>query len=89
MTHKIKMENEMENYLENELEVLEENIDLIAEKMTTKSLSVPAIKMAGELLTTLLLIKDKIVTKKDISKERLLIVVKNLPLLYLQIPKIA
>jgi len=78
---------EMENYFKGEVNALKQNIDILAKKMSKGKLSIVAINMAGELLSTLLLIKNKI-ENRTISQERLLIVIQRLPLLYMQIPKI-
>ena len=84
----IQEEKEMENYFKGECRALSQNINILTKKMAKSKLSIAAINMAGELLSILLLIKNNI-ENRTISQERLLIVIQRLPLLYMQIPKIA
>jgi len=84
----LQEENEMENYLKGECQALSQNIDILAKKMSKDKLSVVTINMAGKLMSTLLLIKNSI-EDRTISREKVFVVVQRLPLLYMQIPKIA
>jgi len=90
MIKNIKKQEEktMKIYLKGEANALSQNIDILAKKMSRGKLSIAAINMAGELMSTLLLIKNKI-ENRTISQEKLILVIKRLPLLYMQIPKIA
>lgn len=79
----------MKKLIQEELKALNENIDVVVTKLQDGSLSVAGIFMAHELIATMQNMHDWLKTKGEVEKDRAIFIMQKLPLLYLQIPKLA
>lgn len=79
----------MKKIIREELKALNENIDIVVTKLQNGSLSAVGVMMAHELIVTMQNMHDWIKDNGEVEKEKAIFIMQKLPLLYLQIPKLA
>lgn len=79
----------MKALIEEELKALNENIDVVVSKLQDGSLSTTGSMMAHELISTMHNMHDWLKTNGEVKKDEAIFIMNKLPLLYLQIPKLA
>ena len=79
----------MKKLINEELKALNENIDIVVSKLQNGSLSATGIFMANELIATMQNVHDWIQKNGEVKKDEAIFIMQKLPLLYLQIPKLA